>query len=64
MFSGPTPEDVIQQYARLVGKPMLPPYYALGFQLSKYGYNTLANMSAAINRTINAKIPFDIQHGI
>ena len=63
MFSGPTPENVIQQYARLIGTPFLPPYYALGFQLSRYGYNTLDTMKAAIDRTVNAGIPFDIQHG-
>ncbi|CAF0715427.1 unnamed protein product [Brachionus calyciflorus] len=63
MFSGPTPESVIQQYSRLIGRPMMPPYYALGFQLSRYGYNTLDNMKGAISRTVNAGIPLDIQHG-
>lgn len=63
MFSGPTPENVIQQYSRLVGTPFFPPYYALGFQLSRYGYNTIENMKAAIDRTVGAQIPFDIQHG-
>lgn len=33
MFAGPTPESVIRQYTSLVGKPFLPPYYALGFQV-------------------------------
>lgn len=63
MFSGPNPESVIQQYSRLIGKPMMPPYYALGFQLSRYGYNTLDNMKGAISRTVDAGIPLDIQHG-
>jgi maltase-glucoamylase len=63
-FSGPTPENVIQQFTRLIGRPFLPPYYALGFQLSRYGYNTINNLKSAIDRTVNARIPFDIQHGM
>lgn len=33
-FPGPTPEEVIQQYEALVGKPTMPAYWALGFQVS------------------------------
>ncbi len=51
-FLGPTPENVIKQYTELVGRPFLPPFYALGFQLCRYGYNSLANLKAAVDRTI------------
>jgi len=63
IFSGPNPESVIQQYSNLIGTPFMPPYYALGFQLSRYGYNNIGNIKAAIDRTLGANIPFDIQHG-
>ncbi|VDK80513.1 unnamed protein product [Anisakis simplex] len=32
-FPGPEPEQVIQQYLALIGTPMLPAYFALGFQV-------------------------------
>lgn len=37
-------------------------YWAMGFQLSRWGYNRLINMQLAINRTLNAQIPLDVQH--
>lgn len=32
-FPGPSAEDVVRQYAALVGKPALPPYWAFGYQV-------------------------------
>ena len=59
-FAGPTPEDVIKQYQSVIRTPYMPPYWALGFQLCRYGYNTLDNMKAAMQRTLDAQIPLDI----
>ena len=59
-FAGPTPEEVIKQYQTLIGRPIIPPYWALGFQLCRYGYNTLNNMKAAMMRTLNGSIPLDV----
>ncbi|KAK0393144.1 hypothetical protein QR680_000074 [Steinernema hermaphroditum] len=60
-FPGPTPEDVVQQYLALIGKPFLPAYWAFGFQISHWGYKTLEHMKAAFQRTLDAEIPIDIQ---
>jgi alpha-glucosidase (family GH31 glycosyl hydrolase) len=60
-FAGPRPEDVIRQYQSVIGYPFMPPYWALGFQLCRYGYDTLDNMKAAMQRTLNGNIPIDIQ---
>lgn len=62
-FAGPRPEDVIRQYQTVIRTPYMPPYWALGFQLCRYGYNTLANMKAAMQRTLDAQIPLDIMYG-
>ena len=59
-FAGPRPEDVIRQYQTVIGTPYMPPYWALGFQLCRYGYDTLDNMKAAMQRTLDANIPLDI----
>ena len=63
IFLGPSPEDVVQQYTAAVGRAPLPPYWALGFHLCRYGYNSLEAMKAAVDRTRAADIPQDAQWG-
>lgn len=58
---GPTPQDVARQYSEIVGKPFLPPYWSLGFHLSRYGYRNLSETKEVWNRTRAAEIPFDTQ---
>ncbi|GBM96247.1 Maltase-glucoamylase, intestinal, partial [Araneus ventricosus] len=60
-FVGKQPESVVNLYTSLVGKPMLPPYWSLGFQLSRYGYNSLDNVKSAVEETRKAGIPQDVQ---
>ena len=57
IFLGPQPEDVVKQYTQLIGRPMIPPYYGLGFQLCKYGYQSVDEIKEVVNRTKQAKIP-------
>ncbi|KAL4114424.1 hypothetical protein PRIC2_014363 [Phytophthora ramorum] len=33
VFTGPTPQDAIQQYTDVVGHPVMPPYWALGYHV-------------------------------
>ena len=40
-----------------IGRAPLPPYWSLGFHLSRYGYNSLEAMRTAVERTAAAQIP-------
>ncbi|XP_066063920.1 maltase-glucoamylase-like [Chamaea fasciata] len=59
---GPTPEQVVQEYTQLVGRPMLPPYWALGFQLCRYGYESDAEIADLVQEMNRARIPLDVQY--
>ncbi|KAE9546349.1 hypothetical protein FO519_010439, partial [Halicephalobus sp. NKZ332] len=61
LFPGPTPEDVVRQYTQLVGRPFLPPYWGLGFHLSRYGYTSTNEIRDTVERTRKAGIPQDVQ---
>ncbi|CAJ0608576.1 unnamed protein product [Cylicocyclus nassatus] len=58
-FPGPTPEEVTQQYLALVGRPFLPAYWGLGFQISRYGYKDLNELINITERNVAAGIPLD-----
>uniref|UniRef100_A0A0X3PGG6 Lysosomal alpha-glucosidase n=1 Tax=Schistocephalus solidus TaxID=70667 RepID=A0A0X3PGG6_SCHSO len=61
LFTGPQPADVVAQYYELIGRPPVPPYWALGFQLSRYGYENLTEIRATIERNKDAGVPLDVQ---
>ncbi len=58
IFTGPTPDLVIQQYTEVIGKPFMPPYWALGFHLCRYGYHSAENLKATIRRMRDAEFPY------
>ncbi|CAG2107310.1 unnamed protein product, partial [Medioppia subpectinata] len=62
MFIGDNPEHVIQLYTSLIGRPILPPFWALGYQLTRWGFNGTDNVRQVIDRNIKAKVPLDVMY--
>ncbi|XP_019573698.2 sucrase-isomaltase, intestinal [Rhinolophus sinicus] len=62
MFLGPTPEVATQQYHEVIGRPVMPPYWALGFQLCRYGYRNTSEVQQVYDDMVTAQIPYDVQY--
>ncbi|NXY61920.1 MGA protein, partial [Callaeas wilsoni] len=62
MVLGPTPELVVQEYTELVGRPVMPPYWSLGFQLCRYGYANDSEIAQLVEDMKAAQIPYDVQY--
>ena len=54
VFSGPEPESVTQQLTSLIGRPFMPPYFALGFQLARWNYLDLDDMKRIVESNLAA----------
>ena len=57
VFVGENPEHVIELYTLLIGRPFLPPFWALGFQLTRWGFQNTAAVETVVNRNVKAQIP-------
>ncbi|XP_033109455.1 maltase-glucoamylase, intestinal-like [Anneissia japonica] len=62
LFFGTSPENVIQEYTSAIGRSYLPPYWALGFQLSRYDYGSLDEVKIVVDGMRKYGIPHDIQY--
>ncbi|KAK3570325.1 hypothetical protein QTP86_017161 [Hemibagrus guttatus] len=59
---GPTPELVVQEYTAMIGRPVLPAYWALGFQLCRYGYANDSEIAELYDDMLSNSIPYDVQY--
>lgn len=59
LIYGPTPKQVVEDYAWLTGKPPLPPLWALGYQQSRYSYTPESQVLAVAARLRADRIPAD-----
>ncbi|XP_012576240.1 PREDICTED: putative maltase-glucoamylase-like protein FLJ16351 [Condylura cristata] len=62
VFLGNTPEQVVQEYLELIGRPFMPPYWSLGFQLGSRGYSDITKLENVVERTRAAGVPCDAQY--
>ncbi|XP_062955067.1 sucrase-isomaltase, intestinal [Cynocephalus volans] len=62
MFLGPTPEVATKQYHEVIGHPVMPPYWALGFQLCRYGYRNTSQVQELYQEMVTARVPYDVQY--
>ncbi|KAF7966062.1 hypothetical protein HWV62_40232 [Athelia sp. TMB] len=58
-FSGPTPQNVIEQYGVVVGLPGWQPAWAFGFQLCRWGYSTVNETREQVRKMREASVPLE-----
>src|SRR6266436_3514088 len=56
---GPDPKRVLESYAWLTGPPPLPPLWTLGYQQSRYSYETESQLREVAERLRADRIPAD-----
>ncbi|XP_048349411.1 lysosomal alpha-glucosidase-like [Sphaerodactylus townsendi] len=61
IFLGPDPNLVVQQYQQVIGFPAMPPFWALGFHLCRWGYKTSNETWEIVKAMRNYQIPHDVQ---
>lgn len=59
LMYGPDPKHVVETYAWLTGPTPLPPLWSLGFQQSRYSYETETRLREVANRLRADRIPAD-----
>ncbi|CAL8305811.1 unnamed protein product [Merluccius merluccius] len=61
VFLGPDPQSVVRQYLQVIGFPMMPPYWSLGFHLCRWGYSTTNETRSVVQRMHMHNFPLDVQ---
>ncbi|KAI0770901.1 glycosyl hydrolases family 31-domain-containing protein [Trametes elegans] len=59
-FSGPSPQEVIEQYGALVGLPTWQPAWGFGFHLCRWGLQDVNDTRAQVARMREANIPLEV----
>ena len=49
IFIGSRPDDVMNQYQEVIGRPAMPPYWALGYHQCRWGYKDLQEVKDVVN---------------
>jgi len=58
-FMGPTMDDVVKQYYKVIGAPALLPYWSLGWHQCRYGYPDIWTVENVVANYKKNNIPLD-----
>jgi alpha-glucosidase (family GH31 glycosyl hydrolase) len=58
-FIDGTPEQILQRYQAVFGKPALPPFWALGWQQSSDVYNQQTDIETVLDAYRSAELPLE-----
>ncbi|KAM9818290.1 lysosomal alpha-glucosidase [Syngnathus typhle] len=61
VFLGPDPGSVVEQYLDVIGRPAMPIYWALGYHLCRWGYDSSNSTWEMVKRMRSYGIPQDVQ---
>ncbi|KAM3960741.1 lysosomal alpha-glucosidase [Aphomia sociella] len=61
LLAGEKPSAVLAQLTSVLGRPTLPPYWALGFHLCRFNYLSVNATREVWKKNRDAGIPFDVQ---
>ena len=54
------PELAVKSYHRLIGYPLLPPFWGLGWHQSRYGYKSVDILNQVVQNYTQADFPLDV----
>lgn len=58
-FSGPSPQQVVEQYGELIGLPTWQPAFGFGFHLCRWGYPNISETRQIVEKMKEADIPLE-----
>ncbi|NES97480.1 MAG: glycoside hydrolase family 31 protein [Desertifilum sp. SIO1I2] len=61
-FTSGTPNQLLERYTELTGKPPLPPRWAFGYHQSRWGYGTQAAVQETVESFIQRDLPISAIH--
>lgn len=59
IITGDTPLDIVKQFREIIGRSYIAPFWAFGYQQSRWGYACKEDIENVVNGYKNAGIPLD-----